>query len=77
MTPATVHHGQAEQTHAARRAVLEAAYAATPELFARRPPLPPALPTGAWIDKPDREEVAHEVYDRAVSFDLTGSGHRA
>ncbi|MDP9286042.1 MAG: IS3 family transposase [Actinomycetota bacterium] len=59
MTPATVHHGQAEQTHAARRAVLDAAYAATPERFVRRPPRPPALPTGAWINKPDREEVAH------------------
>jgi putative transposase len=59
MTPATVHHGQAEQTHAARRAVLDAAYAATPERFVRRPPQPPALPTGAWINKPDREEIAH------------------
>src|SRR6266508_3570504 len=59
MTPATVHHGQAEQTHAARRAVLDAAYATTPERFVRRPPRPPALPTGAWINKPDREEAAH------------------
>ena len=59
MTPATVHHGQAEQTHAARRAVLDAAYAATPERFVRRPPRPPALPTGAWINKPDSKKVAH------------------
>jgi putative transposase len=59
MSPATVHHGLAEQTHTARRAVLEAAYAATPERFVRRPPRPPALPTGAWINKPDSEEVAH------------------
>ena len=59
MTPATVHHGQAEQTHATRRSVLDAAYAATPERFVRRPPRPPALPTGAWINKPDSEEVAH------------------
>ncbi len=56
MTPTTVHPGQAEQTHASRRAALEAAYAATPERFLRRPP---ALPTGAWINKPDSEEVAH------------------
>src|SRR6266508_1043672 len=35
MTAATVHHGQAEQAHAARRAVLEAAYAAIPERFVR------------------------------------------
>ena len=59
MTPATVHHGQAEQTHAARGSVLDAAYAATPERFVRRPPRPPALPTAAWINKPTPEEVAH------------------
>ncbi len=59
MTPATVHHGLAEQTHAARRRVLDAAYAARPERFVRQPPRPPALPTGAWINKPDSEEVAH------------------
>jgi putative transposase len=60
MTPATVHHGLAEQTHTARAAVLNAAYLATPERFVRRAPRPPALPTGAWINKPaDTEEVAH------------------
>ena len=59
MTPATVHHGQAEQTHAARGSVLDAAYAATPERFVRRPPRPPALPTAAWINKPTTEEVTH------------------
>ena len=59
MTPATVHHGQAEQTHAARGAVLAAAYAARPERFVRQPPRPPALPTAAWINKPDKKEVAH------------------
>ncbi len=31
--------------HAARAQVLDAAYAATPERFVRRPPRPPALPT--------------------------------
>ncbi len=59
MTPATVHHGHAKQLHAARRDVLAAAYAATPERFVRQPPRPPALPTGAWINKPDRKEAAH------------------
>jgi putative transposase len=60
MTPATVHHGLAEQTQTARAGVLDAAYAATPERFVRRAPRPPALPTGAWINKPaDNEEVAH------------------
>ena len=59
MTPAAVHHGHAEQLHAARARVLDAAYAAHPERFVRRPPRPPALPTAAWINKPDTEEVAH------------------
>jgi len=58
MTPATVHHGLAEQTHAARRRVLDAAYTARPERFVRRPPRPPALPNSAWINKPDSAEVA-------------------
>jgi putative transposase len=59
MTPAIVHHGHATKTHAARRDVLNAAYAATPERFIRRPPRPPALPTAAWINKPDSEETKH------------------
>ena len=59
MTPATVHHGQAEQTHAARRAVLDAAYTAAPERFVRRAPTPPPVPVAAWIKKPDNEEAAH------------------
>ncbi len=59
MTPATVHHGHAEHTHAARQTVLDAAYAATPERFVRRPPRPPALPTAAWINKPDTKETQH------------------
>ncbi len=60
MTPAAVHHGQAEQLHADRARVLQAAYAATPERFVRHPPRPPALPTAAWINKPnDQQAAAH------------------
>ena len=59
MTPAIVHHGLAEQTHAARQVVLDAAYTANPDRFVRRPPRPPALPTGAWINEPKTEEAAH------------------
>jgi len=59
MTPATVHHGHAKATHAARSHVLDAAYQATPERFVRRPPRPPALPTAVWINKPDNEEADH------------------
>jgi putative transposase len=59
MTPATVHHGRAKQAFAARQAVLAAAYAANPERFVRKAPQPPTLPSAAWINKPDTEEVAH------------------
>ena len=54
MTPAAVHYGHAQQLHADRQRVLDAAYAATPERFVRRPPTPPELPTAAWINKPNR-----------------------
>jgi putative transposase len=59
MTPAALHHGRAKALHDDRSRVLAAAYTATPERFVRRPPTPPALPTAAWINKPDPEEVAH------------------
>jgi len=58
MTPHDVHHGRAETVHAARRVVLDAAYANTPERFVRHPPRPPALPAAAWINKPATEEPA-------------------
>jgi putative transposase len=59
MTPATVHYGRAEATHAARSAVLDGAYARNPERFVRRAPTPPPVPAAAWINKPDPKEVAH------------------
>jgi len=59
MAPATVHHGQAEEAHAARGRVLGAAYQAAPERFVSGAPKPPTLPSAAWINKPDDEEVAH------------------
>jgi putative transposase len=59
MTPATVHHGRAQATSAARGAVLDAAYARTPERFVRRAPTPPPVPTAAWINKPTTDEIAH------------------
>ena len=58
MTPDAVHHGRADAIHADRARVLADAYAATPERFVRRPPRPPALPTAAWINKPDDERAA-------------------
>ena len=59
MTPTAVHHGQARQLHAARASVLNAAYLAHPERFVNQPPVPPELPTAAWINKPKTEEAEH------------------
>src|SRR5665811_1411269 len=59
MTPAAVHYGRAEELHKKRARVLAEAYARTPERFVVRLPQPPALPTAAWINKPDTQEVAH------------------
>ena len=59
MTPSTVHHGQADQVHADRARVLDAAYARNPERFVRKTPSPPPVPTAAWINKPDTEKDAH------------------
>jgi putative transposase len=59
MTPAAVHYGRAERIHVERARVLQTAYARNPDRFVRRPPVPPALPTAAWINKPDTKDVAH------------------
>lgn len=59
MTPAAMHHGHAEQVHAARTGVLAAAYQRHPERFVRKPPAPPELPTAAWINKPKEAAAAH------------------
>jgi putative transposase len=59
MTPAAVHHGRAKELQSQRALVLAGAYTRNPERFVRRPPVPPQLPTAAWINKPDTKEVAH------------------
>jgi putative transposase len=57
-TPTDVHYGRAEQVRAERAVVLDAAYAAHPERFVRKPPAPPKLPTIAWINQPTEEAVS-------------------
>jgi putative transposase len=52
MTPETVHYGRAEDLHAARALVLLKAYVAHPERFVNHLPIPPPLPTAAWINPP-------------------------
>jgi len=58
-TPAAVHYGTATEIRAQRAATLDAAYAANPTRFTRRPQ-PPKLPTIAWINQPI-EEVARSA----------------
>jgi putative transposase len=48
-TPASVHYGTAEQIRRQRQVTLDAAHAAHPHRFARRP-RPPKLPEAAWIN---------------------------
>ena len=52
MTPAMVHYGLAAAVRENRQVTLDAAYAAHPERFVRRPPTPPNLPNQVWINKP-------------------------
>lgn len=52
-TPASVHFGTAGEIRAGRAVVLDAAYARNPERF-NRPPVPPQLPTAAWINPPSQ-----------------------
>ncbi len=59
-TPASVHFGTAEEIRTGRGVVLDAAYARNPERFAK-PPVPPKLPTAAWINQPSREAQIQTV----------------
>jgi len=52
MTPHDIHYGLAAAKWQQRAEVLRAAYAAHPERFPRGVPLPPPMPTAAWINKP-------------------------
>ena len=53
MTPADVHHGEAEQRVAARATVLATAYAAHLERFRGGLPARLAYPTEVWINSPE------------------------
>lgn len=59
-TAASVHHGTAAEVRAKRAVTLDAAYAANPGRFRHRRPLPPKLPTLAWINKPTIETDAQK-----------------
>jgi putative transposase len=56
-TAADVHYGRAADARAARARVLTAAYHAHPERFVRKPPAPPGIPHGSWINPPEQKEA--------------------
>ena len=56
MTPAMVHHGLAPEVRENRQLILDAAYAAHPDRFVRRPPVPLPLPKEVWINKPQNSD---------------------
>ena len=58
LTPEVVHTQRAEQVRNLRQHTLDAAFAAHPERFVRKPPQPPALPTEVWINPPPKSESA-------------------
>jgi putative transposase len=63
-TPASVHFGTAQQIQRQRAQVLDAAYAAHPERF-RRKPVPPALPQKAWINEPQPATIETRQHPQA------------
>ncbi|MGW6505132.1 integrase core domain-containing protein [Nonomuraea angiospora] len=55
-TPASVHLGTTGRIRAERARTLQAAYAANPSRF-RRKPTPPSLPKAVWINEPAKKET--------------------
>ena len=58
MTPDQVHFGQIDAVHAARQATLDRAFRENPQRFVKKPPIPPAKPTAAWINPPTPKTLA-------------------
>lgn len=61
LTPHEVHHGLVAERLAQRARVLDAAYAAHPERFVRRPPTPASLPDAVWINPPKTPSATQEA----------------
>ena len=63
MTPAMVHFGRSRAIDEHRRRVLQAAYAAHPERFKGRLPIPPALPAivGINLPPPEPTQTTHDL----------------
>jgi putative transposase len=57
MTPAMVHYDLASGVRENRQLVLDGAYAAHPDRFVRKPPVPLPLPKEVWINKPQSSDA--------------------
>ena len=57
LTPAMVHFGRANEVRDRRAQVLSVAYAAHPERFVNRIPVPAELPSEVWINPPSALEL--------------------
>ena len=69
-TPASVHYGTAAEIRVQRGATLDAAYAANPARFNHRRPVPPELPTAAWINDPNRDAlIKNRVINCLIGLD--------
>jgi putative transposase len=64
LTPYDLHHGIAERRRDERAAVLLDAWAKHPERFPHGRPVPPALPTAVWINKPSSAAAPAEPADQ-------------
>jgi putative transposase len=57
LTPASVHHGQADAICQQRQVVMNAAYAAHPERFSKGLPVIAAPPKEVWINPPSKSSL--------------------
>jgi putative transposase len=67
MTPQAIHYGTATALQQHRMHTLQTAFLANPQRFKGNVPVPPALPTAAWINPPPKQAIAHQDTD-ALSF---------
>lgn len=56
-TPENVHYGRTEKVDEVRRRALRAAYAAHPERFVKKVPVPPVVPAAVWINPPEESRA--------------------
>jgi len=80
LAPFDLHHGLAESRRDARAAVMIEAWTKHPERFPHGCPVPPALPTAAWVNKPasvpaPAELADHERPAEAVGLRMPGGAH--